>query len=276
MTRLLLLTLFISNFCFSQTDTISIYFTSDSYSISEAEKEKLAFLKEKDETDYFISLIGRTDSDGNERHNEQLSKKRVEAVKEHLIGFIINRENYLGELNPTFANDTEVNKAKNRRVDVILTIIIEEEEAPPTIEKSEENTPTLITLEKKIDSLSVGDNLVLPNLEFIGGRHYITKESYQTLYDLLSVMEDNPNLEIEIQGHICCSPKGEDGFDFDNGTKNLSVTRAFAIYVYLVKNGVDKSRLSYRGMKGDFPLYKETSEEMEQKNRRVEIVVVKM
>ena len=47
--------------------------------------------------------------------------------------------------------------------------------------------------------------------------------------ELLSVMQKNKKLKIEIQGHICCAPE-----DFGD----LSTARARAVYDYLIKNGI--------------------------------------
>ena len=89
-------------------------------------------------------------------------------------------------------------------------------------------------------------------------------------------MQDNPKLEIEIQGHICCIPSG-DGPDFDEpGSMKLSVNRAKAIYGYLVHNGIDKSRLSYKGLGADYKLiWEERTEHDRETNRRVEIKILK-
>jgi len=90
-------------------------------------------------------------------------------------------------------------------------------------------------------------------------------------------MEDNPKLEIKIQGHICCNyPVEDDGFDYDNGDTHLSVNRAKAVYDYLVAHGIDPNRMSYEGLGGKFHLVNPEKTEADMtKNRRVEIKIIK-
>jgi hypothetical protein len=57
-------------------------------------------------------------------------------------------------------------------------------------------------------------------------------------------MKENPTLEILIGGHVCC---------FND--MRLSVLRAKTIYDYLVENGIDKSRMKYKGYGLSKPLY---------------------
>ena len=51
--------------------------------------------------------------------------------------------------------------------------------------------------------------------------------------------------------------------------RNLSVARAKFVYDYFIKNGVDKSRMSYEGLAHKFPLGGSAD-----KDRRVEILIV--
>ena len=133
-----------------------------------------------------------------------------------------------------------------------------------------------ITLKEKIDSVQEGETLRLQNINFYGGRHTFLPQSLPALEELLEVMRSHPTLEIEIQGHICCFTGGEDGMDFDSNDRRLSVNRARAVYTYLVRNGIDKSRMTYQGYAGTRLLvYPETSEADRTMNRRVEIRIVK-
>jgi flagellar motor protein MotB len=95
------------------------------------------------------------------------------------------------------------------------------------------------------------------------------------LEKLLSTMQANPNLKVEIQGHVCCMDGEDDGFDYDSNDQHLSVNRARAVYDYLVEHGIEKKRLSYKGFGHSRPKIKvENTPEEEQVNRRVEIFVI--
>jgi len=57
--------------------------------------------------------------------------------------------------------------------------------------------------------------------------------------------------------------------------RRLSKKRAKLVFAYLVKNGIDKKRLSYKGMGAKKMIYPHTHKLQEmQKNRRVEIHII--
>ncbi len=72
-----------------------------------------------------LSIEGHTDSTGTDELNMTLSNERARSVYEFLKGQGIaeSRMKYqgFGSGNPVAPNDTEVNRAKNRRVEVVLT-----------------------------------------------------------------------------------------------------------------------------------------------------------
>lgn len=133
----------------------------------------------------------------------------------------------------------------------------------------------IVTENQQINNAKVGEHIVLKNFSFLPGRHYLTQESKPELENLLNTMVENPALSIEIQGHICCEFIGKDALDHDTQTNNLSESRAKYIYDYLVKNKISPERLSYKGFGSAKPLiYPEKTEEDQNKNRRVEIMIL--
>ena len=87
------------------------------------------------------------------------------------------------------------------------------------------------------------------------------------MYDLLYVMQNNLNLKIEIQGHICC---------IDKDYRNLSADRARQIKRFLVFNGILQHRIQTKGFGVSQPIYPipEASEAQAAANRRVEIEIL--
>jgi OOP family OmpA-OmpF porin len=69
-----------------------------------------------------LSVIGHTDSLGNEEYNQALSVRRAEAVFRYLVNRGIAPERVtvegMGEANPVATNDTEEGRAQNRRVEL--------------------------------------------------------------------------------------------------------------------------------------------------------------
>ncbi len=70
-----------------------------------------------------LTIIGHTDSDGSNEHNQDLGKRRALAAKEYFINLGVTNPIEViskGEDEPTAPNDTEENKQKNRRVNFKL------------------------------------------------------------------------------------------------------------------------------------------------------------
>jgi outer membrane protein OmpA-like peptidoglycan-associated protein len=91
------------------------------------------------------------------------------------------------------------------------------------------------------------------------------------LDSLVTTLKEKPAYEIIIYGHICCHPPGQDGQDISTGIFNLSVARAKVIYDYLIEHGIEAGRLSYKGLKADYPTGKG-----EKYDRRVEIQITRI
>lgn len=75
--------------------------------------------------DWKISIIGHTDDVGSDVKNLELSKRRANAVKNYLVGKSVVDSQITadgkGETMPIVANDSAENRAKNRRVEFVIT-----------------------------------------------------------------------------------------------------------------------------------------------------------
>lgn len=135
---------------------------------------------------------------------------------------------------------------------------------------------TMKTVEVRLQKIEIGKKIKLENIYFSGGSAVMLRKSMNSLRYLVQVMQDNPNLEIEIQGHVnqpLNSPKKQK----ESYYQGLSESRAKAVYDYLIKRDITPNRISYKGFGYSqmlFP-YAETPEQEEQ-NRRVEILIIKM
>jgi len=70
-----------------------------------------------------VEVQGHTDDIGTAEYNMGLSDRRAKSVKDYLIsqgiaGYRLTAKGY-GESNPRFPNDSEANRAKNRRVELV-------------------------------------------------------------------------------------------------------------------------------------------------------------
>jgi outer membrane protein OmpA-like peptidoglycan-associated protein len=86
---------------------------------------------------------------------------------------------------------------------------------------------------------TAGTNIVLHNINFIGGMHQFLPESQLVLHELLQAMQTYPKLIIRVEGHICCQQDKNDGTDQETGINNLSEARAKAVMDYLLTNGIE-------------------------------------
>jgi len=74
--------------------------------------------------DSYILIEGHTDATGSADHNMELSEKRAKAVAAYLQSQNVSSDRiktaWYGETQPKFPNDTEANKAQNRRVEFAI------------------------------------------------------------------------------------------------------------------------------------------------------------
>jgi len=72
-----------------------------------------------------LSIEGHTDGDGSPKSNRKLSDNRAKSVKTYLVGKGVADAMLLtkgwGEDKPVAGNDTDEGKAKNRRVEFLIT-----------------------------------------------------------------------------------------------------------------------------------------------------------
>jgi outer membrane protein OmpA-like peptidoglycan-associated protein len=121
----------------------------------------------------------------------------------------------------------------------------------------------------------IGQSFRLDNIFFYVNRHIITEESYPQLNKLVDFLATNPNVKIQIEGHICCLKYHFDAEDEDTKDRQLSLNRAKYIYDYLSQKGVEKERMRYIGFGNSRPLISpERTPKDEEMNRRVEIRIL--
>lgn len=114
--------------------------------------------------------------------------------------------------------------------------------------------------------LSVGESVVLKNVFFETNKYDLKDESRVELMKLHSFMQNNPAVSIEISGHT-------DNVGNDNDNQILSENRAQAIYNFLIENGIEADRLSYKGYGETQPIDTNDTEEGRANNRRSEFKV---
>lgn len=107
------------------------------------------------------------------------------------------------------------------------------------------------------------------NINFMKGKSIFLSRSRPALKDIYQKMLDHPNLEILIVGHT--DNVGDEAALFD-----LSLQRAEAVRDYLVHEGISESRIAVAGKGSSEPLTPNGTESGRERNRRVEITLLRM
>ncbi len=114
----------------------------------------------------------------------------------------------------------------------------------------------------------IGDKVVLEHIYFETNKAILRKESLIELEALASLLNNYPDMEIEIRGHT-------DHVGTDENNLKLSAARAKAVFDYLVYNDIQPRRLQFIGFGETLPISTNATPEGRQKNRRVEFVVLR-
>lgn len=128
-------------------------------------------------------------------------------------------------------------------------------------------------LEIELPPAKKGEIADIKDLFYVGNQAVLLEKSEPVLPKILTFMQVNPNMKIEIAGHVNVPNRpavSKDSWEF-----NLSVNRAKLVYNYLINNGISADRLSYQGY-GNYEMRfpRAISEEKQAQNRRVEIRVL--
>jgi outer membrane protein OmpA-like peptidoglycan-associated protein/Tol biopolymer transport system component len=125
------------------------------------------------------------------------------------------------------------------------------------------------TYEKNIplQPIEVNASIVLKNIFFDFNKFDLKPESQVELDKVVQLMQDNPTVKIQIEGHTDNIGKAADNL-------KLSENRAKAVVNYLVSKNISITRLTAKGFGSTKPVADNTSEEGRAQNRRTELKVV--
>ena len=118
-----------------------------------------------------------------------------------------------------------------------------------------------------LKKFEVGTKIILKNIFFDLDKATLRSESVNELERLIALLNENPNLKIELSGHT-----DNQGSAAHNQT--LSEARAKAVVDYLVAKGIKTDRLTYQGYGFNQPIAPNTTDEGRQLNRRTEFKII--
>jgi OOP family OmpA-OmpF porin len=117
--------------------------------------------------------------------------------------------------------------------------------------------------------VEIGQTVQLNNIFFDVSKSTLRQESYAELDRLYLILQNNPVMEIEIDGHT-------DNVGDPIINMQLSNDRANAVKDYLLKKGIAPGRIVTKGFGGTKPIVSNDTEELKKLNRRVEFTILKL
>ncbi|GAB5557680.1 MAG: hypothetical protein SchgKO_18930 [Schleiferiaceae bacterium] len=222
-----------------------VFFDVDSYVLTARDKAALdQWIKENTPLNNPLTIECHCDSTGTMPYNDDLSVSRAIAVRDYLVSQGVDKGLLAtvgkGKRELKYTSDSDF--YKNRRCEFIVPLALSENLADLPLEK--------------------GTTFAMTNLQFVGNQSIPMAESYEPLAQLLLFLEENPEIAVEIQGHVCCM-----------GDQELSQARAEMVKFYLIDRGIHPDRLKARGFSNKKPLVKEVDEATQAINRRVEVKI---
>ena len=128
------------------------------------------------------------------------------------------------------------------------------------------NTDSVFTVNIPLQPIEKGATIVLKNIFFETGKFDLKNESKSELDKLVSLLTENPNLKIQLDGHT-------DNVGQEKDNLLLSTNRAKAVVGYLLSKAVNPQRLTYKGFGSTKPVAGNTTEKDRSLNRRTELSI---
>ena len=197
-------------------------------------------------------IEGHMDSNGNKRSLRNLSLERAKAVLEYFSYFGgLKRENFqvfgMGDNFPIGDNNAEEGRQQNRRIEIIP-------------EATDLTTESIARPEEEFNQFILrGDDSFEPNTI--------------TLKELAKILLD------EIAAYIKNQPESRwriEGYTDNQGSaslqKKITSERAYAIYDYLIAEGLSADQFTVSGLGSSNPIASNNTEEGRSANRRILII----
>ena len=132
---------------------------------------------------------------------------------------------------------------------------------------SQQHSDTAYNIDIPLQAIEANAAIVLKNIFFDLAKYELKPESQIELDKVVQLMKDNPTVKIQINGHTDNSGKAADNI-------RLSENRAKSVTAYLVTNGINAGRLSFKGYGDTQPVANNSTTEGRAQNRRTELKVI--
>jgi|GEM_PF-2201905 len=182
------------------------------------------------------------------RKNAEAEKEEAANVQETIKEEVETKEEELSDLEKALRKNAEAEKKED--VNILQQALKQEIET--AIGENKDNFS--ISLEK-FSKASL--------FEF--GSATIMEENFANLDAIAEFLKENDKIAVKIEGHT--DNIGSEGYN-----KNLSERRAKSVGDYLIKKGIDSSRITTEGLGFSKPIASNDTEEGQAQNRRTEII----
>ncbi len=243
-------------------NSLTVFYKKNSYKLSSKAKQKIKrfskFLKKNKNYDVIIS--GHASKEGTFDEMQELSQKRAKSVfseiVKHGIDDIRLSSEGMGDSEPIAFGNEPKDIELNRRVETILVDVSGSSNINKTVYSSKKE-------DKKKD-------LTTYNLDINFDKNsYIILDKYRgEIHKFAEFLRKNPQYKVDILSYT-------DDVCSDGNNKWLSQMRAKEVVLSLIQLGIDKSRLSYKGMGDEEPVSFGTSEKDLLLNCRIEVDLIK-
>lgn len=140
----------------------------------------------------------------------------------------------------------------------------------PQEELTDMVTDTTFTTKLVLNKIVIDKAIVLENIYYDFDQSYITDAAAVELDKLVKIMEDNPQISIELSSHT--DARGDNDYN-----QKLSQRRAEAAVQYLIDSGIKPGRITAKGYGEQQLIVKNAiNEEQHEINRRTEFKVVRV
>ena len=164
---------------------------------------------------------------------------------------------------------------REKRVNELESILKQKDQAAADLKKklsdalyNFENKGLTITQKNGKIYVSMDESLL-----FASGKTAVEPKGIEALKNLAKVLDQNPDINIMVEGHTDDVPMHGNGEIKDNW--DLSVMRATSVTKIILQSspGIDQRRISAAGRGEFFPLYPAKTNDARKKNRRTEIIL---
>lgn len=125
-----------------------------------------------------------------------------------------------------------------------------------------------VQLNIALQPIAKNETFRLRNIFFETGQYKLKEKSATELKLILKLLDENPDIEIEVHGHT-------DNVGSVSDNKQLSLNRASSVQSYLIENGVKDDRIKIKGFGQSKPIADNDTEKGRRRNRRIEIKILK-